>query len=900
MGGAASKTTEDHGGTVESILGSAQLSGESDFPHSSRDAVAFFELASDIADPTGMCNLADCLMNGWGVERDPWEAYDLYRRAAEAPHYWRPAMHCVALCHRHGEGLEEDEVISIVEGRASGNNNDTEAGASNEEIAFEWFRRAASTRETSVDDDEVDDQVDDIAPIESMHQLGLCYLYGIGTKARPRRGVIWLNRSAIKGYEPSKIALRNYYSSVDLAEEAINVLDIASSCGEVWAINNMGVIAARKATKKNNNSMGGKSKTLEEERASMFYLEAEDVGVEVGVTKEQEEARKTAQRHFLNAIGENLLEEEAPAGEAAPASAGEAPAGEAPAGEAPAGEAPAGEAAAPRQFTKMVSNSSSTEAMHNLGVMYVRGWCPPHDAYEGMCYIHRAAELGLPDAVSGLATCYLNGHGVTPSLPIATRLFREAALLGSTEAQSQIARSYLFGQGGMLESPRESIPWLKLACEQGRPEAQALLGAILIRGLPDELPPVKRKPREGVKWLRAASEAGNYDGCHSLSECYEFGVYEETEEESRRKARTRRRGVVVSGQTSSILQAMVQLQEREKQQHTEQGGFERESVAKAARKSGWEEADQDERKEEERRRLQEEEEKREKLMQMKQRSGGGSKNGENSDRVSTSGGSGESSTCNEEEDKILSSLRSSFGRTEAVTVTTQVSPLPRGVTPDKVVVAVNLIQAQKYRERGMMIGDALKSGEILNVNDGFSFAVAAPKSLKQMDDEEEEEERKKERNKNKEERKEKKRERKEERRRERREQRRREREQGGGRSINRQRRSSSSSIPPIATHGKGVAIITPRREKRKKKKKKYEKEKPRKLPIPPLPTPVTTGGTISGWTDDHDQWQGPQGPGIPGFGMAVFHSGFRGSQGAYVPAAKSSVFPWGGNTVSEM
>ena len=881
MGGAASKTTEDHGGTVESILGSAQLSGESDFPHSSRDAVAFFELASDLADPSGMCNLADCLMNGWGVERDPWEAYDLYLRAAEAPHHWRPAMHCVALCHRHGEGLEEDEVaemdevkmkeevISIVEGRAS-SNNDTEAGANNEEIAFVWFRRAASTRETSVDDDEVDDQVDDVAPIESMHQLGLCYLYGIGTKPRPRRGVIWLNRSAIKGYEPSKIALRNYYSSIDLAEEAINVLDVASSCGEVWAMNNMGVIAAREATKKNNNSMGGKSKTSEEERASMFYLEAEDVGVEVGVTKEQEEARKTAQRRFLNAIGENLLEE----------------------------EAPAGEAVAPRQFAKMVSNSSSTEAMHNLGVMYVRGWCPPHDAYEGMCYIHRAAELGLPDAVSGLATCYLNGHGVTPSLPIATRLFREAALLGSTEAQSQIARSYLFGQGGMLESPRESIPWLKLACEQGRPEAQALLGAILIRGLPDELPPVKRKPREGVKWLRAASEAGNYDGCHSLSECYEWGVYEETEEEGRRKARTRRRGVVVSGQTSSILQAMVQLQEKEKEEEKQEGGFRKGSVAKAARRSGWEEADQEERKEEERRKLQEEEEKREKLMQMKQRSGGGSKNGENSeqsDRVSASGGE----SSNEEEDKILSSLRSSFGRTEAVTVTTQVSPLPRGITPDKVVVAVNLIQAQKYRERGLMIGDALKSGEILNVNDGFSFAVAAPKSLKQMDDEEEEE-RKIERNKNKEERKEKKKERKEERRRERREQRRREREQGGGRSINRQRRSSSSSIPPIATHGKGVAIITPRREKRKKKKKKYEKEKPRKLPIPPLPTPVTTGGTISGWTDDHDQWQGPQGPGIPGFGMAVFHSGFRGSQGAYVPAAKSSVFPWGGNTVSEM
>jgi hypothetical protein len=39
------------------------------------------------------------------------------------------------------------------------------------------------------------------------------------------------------------------------------------------------------------------------------------------------------------------------------------------------------------------------------------------------------------------------------------------------------------------------------------------------------------------------------------------------------------------------------------------------------------------------------------------------------------------------------------------------------------------------------------------------------------------------------------------------------------------------------------------------------------------------------------------GPAIPGFGMMVYHSNVSNSQGALVPAAKSSVYPFGGNTV---
>ena len=74
---------------------------------------------------------------------------------------------------------------------------------------------------------------------------------------------------------------------------------------------------------------------------------------------------------------------------------------------------------------------------------------------------------------------------MTINTHIATRLYKEAALLGSTEAQSQIATSYHYGRGGMVENPSEATKWYTMAAERGRPEAQAQLGMLLIRGLPD-------------------------------------------------------------------------------------------------------------------------------------------------------------------------------------------------------------------------------------------------------------------------------------------------------------------------------------------------------------------------------------------------------------------------------
>ena len=370
MGGSSSKQAEKNGASLETIIGKTQLTGEG-LPHSQRDAVRFFELAADADDdPVGMCELADCLMNGWGVEPDARRAYLLYKKAAEAPHCWPPAMHCVALCHRQGVGLNDpiektprpfDPFGSLLESDKEEEEEEEEEVAqekeedtllvppeqqASEELAFNWFRKAAT-------------QDKEIAPLVSMYEVGMCYLYGLGCSSFPRRGVTWLNKAAVLEHEESQIALKTYYASIDLSPGAVDVLSVAALKHESWAENNLGVIAVREAMKSKDTASDAESKA--EETASL--LPPEPQAIAVGVTKEQREAREKAVHCFTAAL--------------------------------------------------LSSNNTMPEALLNLGVMYVRGWGgEDHTVYEGMTLIHRSATAGK--IFSSPLSCWFCPAGFRP------------------------------------------------------------------------------------------------------------------------------------------------------------------------------------------------------------------------------------------------------------------------------------------------------------------------------------------------------------------------------------------------------------------------------------------------------------------------------------------------------
>jgi hypothetical protein len=442
-----------------------------------------------------------------------------------------------------------------------------------------------------------------------------------------------------------------------------------------------------------------------------------------------------------------------------------------------------------------------------------------------------------------------------PNKHVATRLFREAALLGSTEAQSQIAVSYHYGTGGMIENPIEASRWYRMAAERGRPESQAQIGIMLMHGLPDEEPPLNRDPLEAYRWLTKAAKTGNREACHALSECYEFGV-ENISIKEKKQWYIKKYGNQNIQKTyhQHVLEAQRKLlessdEDEEKEEETNVPIVaRRSSVGHAATLAGWKEADD-----------------ADLLKAVQLQEAGKSRKKqilENLAHGGIDGGGGQTD----------GSVKREGGEHG-----TNNNPLSLKLNQMHMVVKKDLIKAQYFRERGTKISTAINKGEILKVNDGFFFAIATPTAPKTI--REENQRKKKERKKK-------------------------------GEKGRRTRMSKyvTKHVPLSTTKKSGHynSIVTPRlddggsnssRHKTKKKKNKSA-AKAKRLPIPPLPTPVSSTRRSLGWTETHNQWQGPQGPGVAGFGMRPTHSAVSSvSQSALVPAAKSSVYPFGGNTV---
>lgn len=84
-----------------------------------------------------------------------------------------------------------------------------------------------------------------------------------------------------------------------------------------------------------------------------------------------------------------------------------------------------------------------------------------------------------------------------------------ASYFGDRDAQYQLGRMYLQGEGGERDA-RAASRWLFSAAKKGHPGAQALFGQLLFTG--DDT--IQRKPVEGLMWLtiaRAKADASDQD-----------------------------------------------------------------------------------------------------------------------------------------------------------------------------------------------------------------------------------------------------------------------------------------------------------------------------------------------------------------------------------------------------
>jgi TPR repeat protein len=113
----------------------------------------------------------------------------------------------------------------------------------------------------------------------------------------------------------------------------------------------------------------------------------------------------------------------------------------------------------------------------------------------------------VANAFVALGSYYLDGipnSDVKADADRAREMFAYAAsYFGDPDAQYQLGRMYLDGQGGLKE-PKQAARWLSLAARKGQYQAQAVLGAMLFKG--EYLP--RQGPR-GLMWLTLARDAAS-------------------------------------------------------------------------------------------------------------------------------------------------------------------------------------------------------------------------------------------------------------------------------------------------------------------------------------------------------------------------------------------------------
>jgi uncharacterized protein len=125
-----------------------------------------------------------------------------------------------------------------------------------------------------------------------------------------------------------------------------------------------------------------------------------------------------------------------------------------------------------------------------------------------------AAEAGDPSCQNFMGLLYAEGKGVKTDPAEAARWFRLAAEQGHGAAALNLARAYAQGDG-IAKDREQAKLWARKAAAQGLPQAQFLLGALLLE--------TEKNAAEAAKWFRAAAAHGFAPAQWALGESYELG-----------------------------------------------------------------------------------------------------------------------------------------------------------------------------------------------------------------------------------------------------------------------------------------------------------------------------------------------------------------------------------------
>ena len=167
-------------------------------------------------------------------------------------------------------------------------------------------------------------------------------------------------------------------------------------------------------------------------------------------------------------------------------------------------------------WAREAARQDNREVMFLLGRLLI-GSTEPAARSEGLDWLKRSAELGLPEAQYELGIVYFEGRGTAKDSDAALVWWRKAADQGNTMAALAAAQVLLDSES---QSDRdEGIALLTRAAETGRTEAIIALSKIYARGQFGY--PVDEGRAEAL--LKPAAERGDAECQFALASLYKFG-----------------------------------------------------------------------------------------------------------------------------------------------------------------------------------------------------------------------------------------------------------------------------------------------------------------------------------------------------------------------------------------
>ncbi|MBN4080419.1 sel1 repeat family protein [Beggiatoa alba] len=123
------------------------------------------------------------------------------------------------------------------------------------------------------------------------------------------------------------------------------------------------------------------------------------------------------------------------------------------------------------------------------------------------------------DAMFNIGLLYMHGKGVKQDSKMAKQWFKRAAFYGSADAAYNLGTLYMSRKFG-FPSKKDALYWWKQAAEQGHTDSQYNLGVLLAFGRASKI-----DTKGALSWWHKAASKGHKQSAQALAEAYQKGLF---------------------------------------------------------------------------------------------------------------------------------------------------------------------------------------------------------------------------------------------------------------------------------------------------------------------------------------------------------------------------------------